>query len=94
VFQRDLPLLSRLLRGECPGVFFQNKNKLDPCGNTPLTLAVKLGYDDVIKILSDLLTCPKMKSLPFSQCALEVAQNQQDRVKMLNILLESIQKIK
>jgi hypothetical protein len=63
VFENNLPLISRLINCTHDGVFFANKNELDMCGNTPLNLAVKLGYVDAVKVLSDLFTCPKLKSL-------------------------------
>ena len=59
VFENNLPLISRLINCVHDGVFYVNKNQLDPCGNTPLTLAVKLGYVDAVRVLSDLFTCPK-----------------------------------
>ena len=63
VFENNLPLISRLINCTHDGVFYVNKNELDSCGNTPLTLAVKLSYVDAVKVLSDLFTCPKLKSL-------------------------------
>ena len=63
-------MISRLVKGECDGIFFQDKNELDPCGNTPLILAVKLGNIDAIKILCDLTCCPKIKSL--SNCKIKL----------------------
>ena len=66
VFESNLPLISRLIKCTHDGVFFADKNELDPCGNTPLILAVKLGNIDTVKVLCDLFTCPKMKS--FSNC--------------------------
>lgn len=68
VFEKNLPLISRLVKCQVEGVFFQEKNELDSCGNTPLVLAVKLGHIDCIKILCDLYSCPKLKSL--SNCKL------------------------
>lgn len=68
VFENNLPLISRLINCTSDGNFFQNKNELDSCGNTPLILAVKLGYVDAVKVLSDWFTCPKLKS--FSNCNL------------------------
>ena len=46
---------------------------LDPCGNTPLMLAVKLGNIDAVKILSDMYTCPKLRPLADLMNAKEVA---------------------
>lgn len=63
VFENNLPLISRLIKGTHEGIFYQEKNELDQAGNTPLILAVKLGYVDAIKVLCDLFTCPKMKSI-------------------------------
>lgn len=68
VFENNLPLISRLIQGTHDGVFYQEKNEVDSSGNTPLILAVKLGYVDVIKVLCDLFTCPKLKS--FNNCKL------------------------
>ena len=62
VFENNLPLISRLIKGQHEGSFFAEKNELDPCGNTPLILAVKMSNVDVVKVLCDLFTCPKMKS--------------------------------
>ena len=66
VFENNLPLISRLIKCTHEGVFYQEKNELDSGGNTPLILAVKLGNVDAVKVLTDLFTCPKMKS--FSNC--------------------------
>jgi hypothetical protein len=63
VFENNLPMISRLINCTHDSVFYVNKNELDSCGNTPLILAVKLGYIDAVKVLSDLFTCPKLKSL-------------------------------
>lgn len=63
VFENNLPLISRLINCYNDGIFFVNKNEIDSCGNTPLLLAVKLGYIDAVKVLSDLFACPKLKSL-------------------------------
>jgi hypothetical protein len=53
IFTSNLRMLSKLLKLEVEGVFFTEKNQLDPCGNTPLMLAVKLDNIDAVKILSD-----------------------------------------
>jgi hypothetical protein len=66
VFENNLPLISRLIKGTHEGIFFQEKNELDVAGNTPLILAIKLGYVDAIKVLCDLFACPKLKS--FNNC--------------------------
>ena len=75
---------------------------MDSCGNTPLILAVKLGYIDTIKVLSDWFTCPKMKSFSnctfydfhtLVPCALDIASTLKNK-EILKILLESNQKIK
>ena len=42
------------------------ENELDSGGNTPLILAVKLGNVDAVKVLTDIFTCPKLKS--FNNC--------------------------
>lgn len=63
VFDQNLPLISRFVKGQYEGSFYQDKNGIDPCGNTPLILAVKLGHIDTIKVLCDLTCCPKLKSL-------------------------------
>jgi hypothetical protein len=51
------------------GVFYAEKNEIDGGGNTPLILAVKLGYVDAVKVLTDLFTCPKLKN--FNNCKLQ-----------------------
>jgi len=63
VFENNLPMISRLINCTHDGCFYVNKNELDPCGNSPLILAVKLGYIDAVKVLSDLFTCPKLKAI-------------------------------
>jgi ankyrin repeat protein len=73
IFDSNLRMLSKLLKQEIEGMFFINKNTLDPCGNTPLMLAIKLGNLDAVKILSDVYTCPKLRSLPDLMNAKEVA---------------------
>ena len=64
VFENNLPMINRLIKCTHDGVFYVNKNELDCCGNSPLTLAVKLANMDAIKVLSDLFTCPKLKAIP------------------------------
>ena len=41
VFDGNLPLASRLVSCQHDGVIYCDKNELDSCGNTPLTLAIK-----------------------------------------------------
>lgn len=104
VFENNLPLISRLIKGTHDGVFYAEKNQIDSCGNTPLILAVKLGYVDVIKVLCDLFTCPKMKSFHNCKnnifitsylvpCALDIASALKNK-EIIKILLEANQKIK
>ena len=99
VFDNNLPLISRLINCSHDGVFFANKNELDMCGNSPLTLAVKLGYVDAVKVLSDLFTCPKLKALPnckikmtkliiIDPCAMDIASSTKHK-EILKILLET-----
>lgn len=66
VFENNLPLISRLIKCAHEGIFYAEKNELDSGGNTPLILAVKLGNVDAVKVLTDLFTCPKLKS--FNNC--------------------------
>jgi hypothetical protein len=66
VFENNLPMISRLIKCSHEGVFYAEKNELDSGGNTPLILAVKLGNVDAVKVLTDLFTCPKLKS--FNNC--------------------------
>ena len=73
IFQSNLRQLSKLLKLEVDGVFYTEKNQLDPCGNTPLMLAVKLGNIDAVKILSDMYTCPKLRPLQELMNAKEIA---------------------
>jgi hypothetical protein len=62
VFENNLPLISRLINCSYEGILYAERNELDSCGNTPLSLAVKLGFIDAVKVLCDLFTCPKLKS--------------------------------
>jgi len=48
VFDSNLRHLSKLLKQEIEGIFYSEKNQLDPCGNTPLMLAIKLGNIDAV----------------------------------------------
>ena len=73
IFLSNLRELSRLLKLEVEGVFFNSKNQLDQCGNTPLMLAVKLGNIDAVKILSDMYVCPKLRPLSDLMNAKEIA---------------------
>jgi len=101
VFENNLPLISRLIKCTHEGVFYAEKNEIDSCGNTPLILAVKLGYVDAIKVLCDLFTCPKMKSFNncnficiyldifiLVPCALEIASAFKNK-EVIKILLEA-----
>ena len=73
IFSCNLSLVSKLLKQEVPGIFYSEKNQLDPCGNTPLLLAVKLGNIDAVKILTDMYTCPKLRPIQELMNAREVA---------------------
>lgn len=73
IFTSNLRNLNKLLKLEVEGVFYTEKNQLDPCGNTPLMLAVKLGNIDAVKILSDMYTCPKLRPLQELMNAKEIA---------------------
>ena len=81
------------MKQEIEGVFYINKNMLDPCGNTPLMLAVKLGNIDAVKILSDMYTCPKLRPLADLMNAKEVAIAMKHQ-PILKILISSNQKLK
>ena len=56
-------------------------------------LAVKLGNIDAVKILSDVYTCPKLRSLPDLMNAKEVAIAMKHQ-PILKILISSNQKLK
>lgn len=73
VFENNLPLISRLVNCAHDGVFYAEKNEIDGGGNTPLILAVKLGNVDAVKVLTDLFTCPKLKS--FNNCKFRFIHN-------------------
>jgi ankyrin repeat protein len=93
VFESNLRNLSKLLKLETEGIFYSEKNMLDPCGHTPLMLAVKLGNVDAVKILTDMYSCPKLRPLQDLMNAKEIAiamKNQQ----ILKLLIEANQKIK
>jgi len=75
------------------GIFYQEKNEIDPCGNTPLMLAIKLDKIDCIKVLSDLHCCPKLRPFPNSPTALELGMALKNR-EILRCLIESNHKIK
>lgn len=85
--------MSKILKQEIEGTFYINKNCLDPCGNTPLMLAVKLGNIDAVKILSDVYTCPKLRPLPDLMNAKEIAIAMK-HPPILKILISSNQKLK
>ena len=93
IFDSNLRQLSKLLKQEVEGTFYINKNTLDPCGNTPLMLAVKLGNLDAVKILSDVYTCPKLRPLPDLMNAKEVAMAMKHQ-PILKTLISSNQKLK
>lgn len=93
IFTSDLRNLSKLLKLEAEGVFYSEKNQLDPCGNTPLMLAVKLGNIDAVKILSDMYTCPKLRPFQELMNAKEIAIAMKNP-QILKILISSNQKIK
>lgn len=75
------------------GIFYSEKNQLDPCGNTPLILAVKLGNIDAVKILTDMYTCPKLRPLQDLMNAREVAIAMKHQ-QILKILIQANNKIK
>ena len=89
----NLSLVSKLLKQEVPGIFYSEKNQLDPCGNTPLLLAVKLGNIDAVKILTDMYTCPKLRPLQELMNAREVATAMKHQ-QILKILIQANNKIK
>jgi hypothetical protein len=93
IFSSNLRNLSKLLKLEVEGVFYSEKNQMDPCGNTPLMLAVKLGNIDAVKILSDMYTCPKLRPLQELMNAKEIAIAMKNP-QILKILISSNQKIK
>ncbi len=81
------------------GAFYAEKNEIDGGGNTPLILAVKLGNVDAVKVLTDLFTCPKLKSfnncksifiliISLVPCALDVASAIKHK-EIIKILLEA-----
>lgn len=86
-------MVSKLLKQEVPGIFYSEKNQLDPCGNTPLLLAVKLGNIDAVKILTDMYTCPKLRPLSELMNAREVATAMKHQ-QILKILIQANNKIK
>ena len=86
-------MLSKLLKNEVNGIFYSEKNQLDPCGNTPLMLAVKLGNIDAVKVLSDMYTCPKLRPLPDFMNAKEIAMAMKQQT-ILKILISANQKVK
>jgi hypothetical protein len=73
IFDSNLRKLSKALKQDIDGVFYTHKNLIDPCGNTPLMLAVKLANIDAVKILTDMYTCPKMRPLNDLMNAKEIA---------------------
>lgn len=93
VFESNLRILSKLLKNEVEGVFYAEKNKLDPCGHTPLMLAIKLGNIDAVKILTDMNCCPKLRPLSELMSAKEIAIAVKD-AQTLKILINTNQKIK
>lgn len=63
VFDGNLPLASRLVSCQHDGVIYCDKNELDSCGNTPLTLAIKQRNLDAVKILTDLFCSAKLNPI-------------------------------
>lgn len=86
-------MLNKYLKQEVDGIFFTDKNTLDPCGNNPLMLAVKLGNIDAVKIICDVYSDPKLRPLPDLMNAKEIAIAMKDQ-HILKILMSSNQKIK
>ena len=74
VFDGNLPLISRLVKGNHDGKIYCDKNEIDMCGNTPLSLAIKLKNIDAVKVLTDLYCSSKLNPLPEILSAFELAK--------------------
>lgn len=93
VFEGNLPLISRLISCKQDGVLFVDKNEIDPCGNSALTLAIRLRNIDAVKILTDLYCSAKLNPFPQVLSPLEMAKTIKDR-KIVEVLMNSMQKVK
>ena len=60
VFEGNLQVISRLISCKHEGILFCDKNEIDPCGNSPLVLAIRRRNIDAVKILTDLFCSPKL----------------------------------
>jgi ankyrin repeat protein len=93
VFEGNIHFISRYVTGAQEGVLYTEKNQLDHCGNTALTLAVQLGNTDAVKVLTDFSCSAKLNSLPGLPSPFELAYALKER-SMLLILMESVHKLK
>lgn len=93
VFDGNLHLISKLVKGSHDGKIYCDKNEIDSCGNTPLMLAIKLKKPDAVKVLTDLHCSSKLNPLPEILSAFELAKIQKDR-ELIEILMESELKLK
>lgn len=75
------------------GVLFQDKNEVDLCGNTALTLAVKLKNADIVQILTDLYCSAKLSPFTNQLSAFDHAKAMRER-RLVEILMQSSQKLK
>lgn len=93
IFEGNLPLISRLVSCRQEGTLFVEKNEIDPCGNSPLVLAIRLKNIDTVKILTDLYCSAKLNPFPQVLSAMDIAKTMKDR-KIVEVLMNSLQKVK
>lgn len=86
VFTHDLYKIHKLCVGEDPECMFTDVDKLDPLGNTPLMLAVKLKRYEEALVLVDHGADPKYRKNAEELSPVEQALGQMDR-PMLRILI-------
>jgi hypothetical protein len=93
VFDNNLRMIRKIIANETTSHFHCDINEVDPHGNTPLMLAIKLNNYDAINVLCDHDADIKHKSFDDDISPMEYAVLLQNR-KILKILINAMKKQK
>jgi hypothetical protein len=93
VFENNLRMIRNICANETTHHIYCHINEIDPYGNTPLMLAIKLGHYDAINVLCDHDADIKHESFDGDTSPMEYAVMQKD-IKTLKILINATKKQK